>query len=162
MSKSSGLCFERKGVALVGVIVVLAGLTCPPALSQTVQKNEDGTVDAYDAGDTAGGYEESGDGGGGGGSSGSYTGMKNGVQYRPGTTPYTKKSGNVTVRRNSDGSIEVSEPEEVHHFTYGGGGDGGGGGSAHKSSRKRSTGKSTAKSTTKTTSKSTTTKKKSK
>src|SRR5579885_615156 len=86
----------------------------------TVERNSDGTVDAYDSGDSGemGGGDESYSGGGNSGvnTKGQYTGIVNGVRYRPGTSPYTRNVGGVTVRRGSDGSIETSDEVETPHW----------------------------------------------
>jgi hypothetical protein len=124
-------------VALVASILGLNSLTDSVSAQGketndgvTIQKNADGSVDAYDAGET----EELEDNGGGGGA----VPNDGRIHYRPGTTPYTKKlSDGTTVRRNSDGSIETWDEGETQHWS---GGLGGGGGSTHhKRSVKRTT-----------------------
>ncbi len=127
-------------------VVLMASLTglnfvSAPAFAQketndgvTVQKNSDGSVEAYDAG----GAEELSDDGGAGGAA-----PNDGrVHYRPGTSPYQKKfSDGTTVRRNSDGSIETWDEGETQHIS-------GGGGSAHRRTAKKSTKTVTKKKTT--------------
>ena len=114
----------------------------------TVQKNSDGSVDAYDTETVpaAGDLEQGEDGGttyvqGGDGK----------IHYRPGTSPYTKHlNDGTTVRRNSDGSIETWDAGESSHWV--GSPDGGSSGSSHhrKAAKKKSSSgtKSAAKTTT--------------
>lgn len=122
-------------VACVATMIALLGLTqISSAFADTAtRKNSDGSVDVYDQDDpnapqgdgpeTVQG-EGSGEVGGGGG-----------VRYVPGTSPYTKKySDGTVVRRNSDGSIETSDPGET---TYWGSQAGTGGGARRARSKKR-------------------------
>ncbi len=124
MPQTKGQRFERfaLSIALVSSFLI-SGLVTSPGFCQsketdegvTVQKNADGTVDAYDAGDAA----QADDGGGG---SETYTQQGDGrIHYRPGTSPYEKKySDGTTVRRNSDGSIETWDGGETQHWSEGG------------------------------------------
>lgn len=138
------LCFARTSLS-VALVASLLGLNVfvGPGFAQqtndgvTVQKNSDGSVEAYDAG----GSEEMGEDSGGGGGAAPNDGR---VHYRPGTSPYSKKYADGTsVRRNSDGSIETWDEGETQHWS-----SGGGGGGSHKRSVKKSTKTATKKTTT--------------
>lgn len=129
-------------------IALVASVLCAgfdPASAQTVKKNSDGTVEAYDEGDSA--QSESVDVGGGGGDNNT---MQKG--YRAGTSPYQKKfSDGTTVKRNSDGTIETWDEGETHHYS---GGIPVNSSSTHRKTTRHSTksskGKTTAKVTTST------------
>jgi|AGTN01.1.fsa_nt_gi hypothetical protein len=122
-------------VALVATVIALVGLTQIPSVfaDTATRKNSDGSVDVYDQDDPnapQGDGQETvqGDGGavGGGG----------GIRYVPGTSPYTKKySDGTVVRRNSDGSIETSDPGETSY--WGSQASTGGSGARRARSRKR-------------------------
>lgn len=137
------LCFARASFSFA-LIALLSGLnvSVDPAFAQkettdgvTVQKNSDGSVEAYDAGGSDGMTED------GGGASGAVPNDGR-VHYRPGTTPYQKKfSDGTSVRRNSDGSIETWDEGETQHWSSGGGG-------SHKRASKKSTRTATKKTTT--------------
>lgn len=122
MSNVKSLRVVRASVS-IALIASFFGLNCmQPVGAQketrdgvTVQKNADGSVDAYDAGDT----EELSDDGGSAGGAAQNDGR---VHYRPGTSPYQKKfSDGTTVRRNADGSIETWDEGETQHWSGGGG-----------------------------------------
>jgi hypothetical protein len=127
-------CFARTALS-VALVASILGLNFgfDPAMAQketndgvTVQKNADGSVEAYDAG----GADELGEDGGASGAA-----PNDGrIHYRPGTSPYQKKfSDGTTVRRNSDGSIETWDEGETQHIS-----GGGGSGSSHRRTVKKS------------------------
>ncbi len=119
MSNETSSCFKRASLSIALVATVFcSGLAIGPVLAQskessggtTVQKNADGTVEAYDEGESAQSDQpvettQPGDGR---------------IHYRPGTTPYQKKfSDGTTVKRNPDGSIETWDEGETHHYQGG-------------------------------------------
>lgn len=122
-------------VACVATMIALLGLTqISSAFADTAtRKNSDGSVDVYDQDDPnapQGDGQETVQGEGGG-----EVGGGGGVRYVPGTSPYTKKySDGTVVRRNSDGSIETSDPGET---TYWGSQAGTGGGGAKRARSKK-------------------------
>lgn len=124
-------------VALVATMIALVGLTQIPSASadNVTRKNSDGSVDVYDQDDPnapqGDGQETVQSEGGGGGAGGG-----GGIRYVPGTSPYTKKySDGTVVHRNSDGSIETSDPGETTY--WGSQASTGGGGVRRARSRKR-------------------------
>lgn len=151
MPNEISLRFKRASLSVALVASVFcAGLS--PVFAQTVQKNSDGSVEAYDEGDSA--QSESVDSGGG-----SNNTMQKG--YRAGTTPYQKKlSDGTTVKRNSDGTIETWDEGETHH--YSGGLPVSSGASSHRRSTKHTTRSSSKAKTAKVTTSTSTVKKKTK
>lgn len=122
-------------VALVATMIALVGLTQIPSASadNVTRKNSDGSVDVYDQDDP---NAPQGDGQETVQSEGGAVGGGGGVRYVPGTSPYTKKySDGTVVRRNSDGSIETSDPGETTY--WGSQASTGGGGARHARSKKR-------------------------
>jgi|GEM_PF-1461325 len=117
MPNEISLRFMRASLSVALVASVLcAGFDPAFAESQendggtTVQKNSDGSVEAYDEGESAQSDQPAETGAAGGG----------GIRYRPGTTPYQKKmSDGTTVKRNSDGSIETWDEGETQHYQGG-------------------------------------------
>jgi hypothetical protein len=118
---------------LTATLVVLLGLSQVPCVCAQdddvrTKKNADGSVDVYDKDDP------NAPDGGEGDSPDAVQGGGGGVRYVPGTSPYTRKySDGTVVRRNSDGSIETSDPGET---SYWGSQEGSGGGSARRRSKK--------------------------
>jgi len=115
MPNDKRLCLVRTSIS-VALVASILGLSVVPSFAQskdtndgvTVEKNADGSVDAYDSGDSAEGLSD-----------GNGTMQDTGkIHYRAGTSPYQKKfSDGTSVRRNSDGSIETWDEGETQHFS---------------------------------------------
>lgn len=145
MPNDLSLRFKRASLSVALVASVLC-IVINPVFAQskesnegtTVQKNSDGSVEAYDEGETAQ-------------SEAVFSGDSGTMQkgYRAGTSQYQKKfSDGTTVKRNADGSIETWDEGETQHYSGGIPTSGSGGGHRKTTKRAKSTSSSKAKTST--------------